>query len=203
MKVLIVAKTHMYDRACVGAMIYDTGQSIRLLQPDGSNQPENTRFDIGQVWDLELRRRLDPIPPHVEDVFVIRNQYLGIQQNLVGFLRSKVSPWSGAPPKLFQGLLRFTQNGSGYISRRIGIPGCSTGYWISDHSLVRSTERGKTRYQYESESSLVCITYVGFQPPVDVIPAGTLVRVSLARWWAPEDAEIEERCYLQLSGWYS
>ena len=40
--------------------------------------------------------------------------------------------------------------------------------------------------------------------PIKVIPAGTLVRVSLARWWRPEDSEpnFEERCYLQLSGWY-
>lgn len=203
MKVLIVAKTHMSDKACVGAIVYDTGQSIRLLQPDCSNQPESTRFDVGQVWDLELRQRPDPIPPHIEDVLVIRKQYLGIQHQLAAFLRSRVIPWNGAPSQLYQGLLRFTQNGSGYISRRIGIPDNSTGYWIPDHSLSRLTERGKTRYQYKSKSSLVCITYVGFQPPIDAIPAGTLVRVSLARWWTPEDADIEERCYLQLSGWYS
>ena len=202
MKVLIVAKTHMSDRACVGAMIYDTGQSIRLLQPDGSNQPEETPFNVGQVWDLELRKRPDPIPPHVEDVLVLRQQYWGTQQNLGGFLRSKISPWTGDPSSLYQGLLRFTQNGSGYISQRIGIPRCSTGYWIPDRPLTRVTANNKARYQYQSEPSPICITYVGFQPPVNLIPAGTLVRVSLARWWAPEDSDIEERCYLQLSGWY-
>jgi ATP-dependent DNA helicase RecQ len=45
--------------------------------------------------------------------------------------------------------------------------------------------------------------FVGFQEPVEVIPAGTLLRVSLAHWWRPrEDADVEPRCYVQLSGWY-
>jgi ATP-dependent DNA helicase RecQ len=36
-----------------------------------------------------------------------------------------------------------------------------------------------------------------------VIPAGTLLRVSLAHWWRPaEKPEEEERCYVQLSGWF-
>ena len=48
------------------------------------------------------------------------------------------------------------------------------------------------------------LKYVGEESPIKVIPAGTLVRVSLARWWRPEDSEpnFEKRCYLQLSGWY-
>ena len=44
------------------------------------------------------------------------------------------------------------------------------------------------------------IPFVGFQSPIGLIPANTLVRVSLARWWANNNDE--ERCYLQLSGWY-
>ena len=44
--------------------------------------------------------------------------------------------------------------------------------------------------------------YVGLQPTEDIIPKGTLLRVSLARWWSPNDVEVENRCYLQLSGWY-
>jgi hypothetical protein len=48
------------------------------------------------------------------------------------------------------------------------------------------------------------LSYVGVQDAVDVITAGQLVRVSLARWWRPENADpdFEERCYAQLSGWY-
>ena len=45
--------------------------------------------------------------------------------------------------------------------------------------------------------------FVGFQEPLAEIPAGALVRISLAHWWRPRDhPEEEERCYLQLSGWF-
>ena len=43
---------------------------------------------------------------------------------------------------------------------------------------------------------------MGFAPKINKIPAGTLIRISLARWWKPDDVDIEHRCYLQLSGWY-
>src|SRR5262249_30308746 len=47
------------------------------------------------------------------------------------------------------------------------------------------------------------LTFVGFQEPLEVIPAGTLLRVSLAHWWRPKDKPEEElRCYVQLSGWF-
>ena len=45
------------------------------------------------------------------------------------------------------------------------------------------------------------IKYVGFQTPLDCIPQGTVLRMSLANWWKKGDSD-EERCYLQLSGWY-
>ena len=47
------------------------------------------------------------------------------------------------------------------------------------------------------------LTFVGFQEPIETIPAGALVRVSLAHWWRPEDDQTGElRCYVQLSGWF-
>ncbi|MFH1320564.1 MAG: hypothetical protein ABII90_07920 [Bacteroidota bacterium] len=63
---------------------------------------------------------------------------------------------------------------------------------------MRKDYNDKVRYSYPIRWRN--ISYVGFQNPVDKIPAGTLVRISLARWWSPN--EDEERCYLQLSGWY-
>ena len=88
-RVLIVAKTRMHGAVCVSGLTRDTTSSIRLLRPDRSNQPINTSFDVGQVWELEFHQ----------------------------------------------------------------------------------------------------------------IPLNTLVRISLARWWVPAGMS-EERCYLQLSGWY-
>ena len=44
---------------------------------------------------------------------------------------------------------------------------------------------------------------MGFQEPVGTIPAGALVRLSLAHWWRPAgDDDGEYRCYVQLSGWF-
>jgi hypothetical protein len=44
------------------------------------------------------------------------------------------------------------------------------------------------------------ISYVGSVDPLDTIEPGSLIRLSLAHWWKPEDSDDEERCYLQLSG---
>ena len=50
---------------------------------------------------------------------------------------------------------------------------------------------------------VVPLTFVGFQEPLEIIPAGTLLRVSLAHWWRPEDTPEAEECrYAQLSGWF-
>lgn len=63
-RVLIVAKTHISNyKACVGGLTRDTNKSIRLLCPDGSNQPANTPYDVGQVWELEFYPRAEITPP--------------------------------------------------------------------------------------------------------------------------------------------
>lgn len=69
-RVLIVSKTRMRgDHVCVGGHdFYESMHSIRLLQPDGTNMPAGTRFDMGQVWDLDYEQATDIRPPHVEDV---------------------------------------------------------------------------------------------------------------------------------------
>jgi len=120
----------------------------------------------------------------------------------------RVQPWRGDPDQLFDGFLviDFT---SGYISQAGGIPKRSTGYWLPDKQLILTYRNEKSYYQTDCEMvignkhyrGLLSIPYVGFADPIQEIPAGTLVRVSLARWWAPRGIN-EERCYLQLSGWY-
>ncbi len=42
------------------------------------------------------------------------------------------------------------------------------------------------------------------KPARPIIPANTLVRVSLARWWRPTNAEPDfpVRCYMQIYGWH-
>ncbi|MFP4441222.1 MAG: hypothetical protein ACLFVO_28645, partial [Chloroflexaceae bacterium] len=80
------------------------------------------------------------------------------------------------------------------------VPDQSVGFWMIPADLHRQDRNQKPRYILDHHG--LDMPYVGFAPAVGTLPAGTLVRVSLARWWRPEDSYEEERCYLQLSGWY-
>jgi hypothetical protein len=137
----------------------------------------------------------------MEDILVSHARFLEKKNNLQQLLIQRISPWRGGPHRLFGGLVRATGSGSGYVSHAAGVPGRSTGYWLPDRSLVRVLENGKERYQYPDERGIRNLPYVGCAPSIPQIVEGTLVRVSLARWWSP-DGEFEQRCYLQLSGWF-
>ena len=78
----------------------------------------------------------------------------------------------------------------------------STGFWIPDRDLMLRADA--KHYDYPDGCVARGLSYVGEPKPLPLLPAGTLIRVSLARWWKPDDAEpgFEERCYLQLSGWF-
>ncbi|MCW5921447.1 MAG: hypothetical protein KIS77_03830 [Saprospiraceae bacterium] len=209
MKALIVSKTHMQNAACVGALDLTNNQSIRLLTSDGSNQPVDTDFEVGEIWDIDYTARRSLRNPHIEDVLVSKKVYLSDQDNLSEFFNTNndIVIWRGGPDSLFDGMLQFTDRGSGYIAHNSGIPANSVGFWIPDKDLTRDDFKEKVRYQYALSSfmgitfSKRTIPYVGFAPPVEVIEKDTLVRVSLARWWK-QDENTEERCYLQISGWY-
>ena len=200
MKVLIVSKTHMANAACVGALTSDSYQNIRLLQLGGSNLPIDNNYEVGSVWDIQFHHRPGVIPPHIEDIIVQQSQYLGRVHDIKETLLKKAGIWKGSHKDLFDGLVRFTHNGSGYISERIGIPSQSVGFWIPNKPLKKFMDGDKIRYQFSDEN--VKIAYVGYAESLDVLPAGSLLRVSLARWWKPNDGAMEVRCYLQLSGWY-
>lgn len=207
-RVLIVAKTRMGNSTCVGGLNLEKNQSIRLLCSDGSNQPNTTRFEVGQVWELAFQPDSGITPPHVEDVRVMQEIYIGPALNLRNLLMQRVQPWQGGPDQLFEGKL--TVERTGYISRIGSLPSCSTGYWQPNYplSLTLNFREGQPYYQIITQPEEIFpavrklfIKYVGFADPIGLIPAGTLVRVSLARWWQRPAIE-EERCYLQLSGWY-
>jgi len=108
----------------------------------------------------------------------------------------------------FEGKLNCTNSGTFYISEDengCGVPQNSTCFWLCDMEIRRKDSYGKIRYNYNDGTRHwgYDITYVGLEEnPVQIIPKGTLVRLSLAHWWKPQGSEDEERCYLQLSGWY-
>lgn len=202
MDVIIVSKTHMSNATCIGGVLAN-GRFVRLLNSDGHNQDSDTDINVGEVYTINFSERAEKKPPHVEDILVQSLTYKFTFDNIgkmIEYLSNKlnVKVWKGSSDVLFDGNLQWTSSGSGYISKSGGIPTSSVGFWIPDKDLTRKDFNEKVRYTYPLRWR--SISYVGFQPPVDSIPAGTLVRVSLARWWTPNDGE--ERCYLQLSGWY-
>lgn len=202
MDVIIVSKTHMSNAACVGGVL-DNGRFVRLLKSNGCNQDSDTSIEVGQVYTINFSERKYKTPPHIEDILVHSMTHKSTFESIDKMVeclisKLKVKIWDGSSDILFDGNLQWTRGGSGYISKNGGVPNNSVGFWIPDKDLKRNDFRDKVRYSYPIGSRN--ISYVGFQTPIDLIPAGTLVRVSLARWWSPNDDE--ERCYLQLSGWY-
>lgn len=206
--VLIVAKTHMSHNSCIGGVLPD-GTLVRLLDSNENNQPINSTYEVGQVYSIDYVKRENIIPPHNEDILVLRSVLKRsfpkpTLDKLAPYLVNKlhIHLWYGSPDNLFDSLLEWTSNGSGYISANHGLPKHSVGFWISDKDLDLVEINNTTKYEYQNSKGKRLITFKGFQNTVPRIPAGTLLRVSLARWWAKPN-ETEKKCYLQLSGWYA
>lgn len=200
MEALILSKTHTRTEACVGGIVIDTLRPIRLMNGPGEYQPGDTPFSVGQIWDIEFKENPDKAP-HIEDVIVSSRKYLRNIESIFAFISENCQILKGSPLVLYDELLKWTGSGSGYICERNGVPNTSVGFWISDRDLIY--ENGYYTYsQLTRFHRTRRFKYVGFDNPIGIIPAGTLIRVSLAKWWSPPDIDIEERCYLQLSGWY-
>lgn len=202
MKVLIVSKTHMrHGQCCVGGLTFE-GQSIRLIMGDGHYPPEDTDLTPGCIYDIKFTAKQDTESPHIEDVIV--HSYK-LSETLQGAMRDFIEElempiWEGGPEELFDGKLLWTDNGSGYINKE-DIPEQSVGFWVPNQPLRKSIYYGKVRYSCKLGETWYSLPYIGYDDPVDVIPSGTLIRVSLARWW-DTNGKTEPRCSLQLSGWY-
>ena len=208
-RVLIVAKTHMKNGVCVSALTRNTNRHLRLIPPGRLNQPYNTQFEIGQTWDIEFREDREITLPHTEDVTIVRQEYVSQVTDMRAILEKRVQIWHGGPESIFDGLLTL-ENTSASIAKSGEIPKRSTGYWMPANELCLSySPDGKPRYNADyrlrhngvSRWRTLHIPYVGFTKPITFIPKETLVRVSLARWWKYDGAS-EDKCYLQLSGWY-
>jgi len=206
MKVIIVAKTHMRGGACIGAITMD-GQSVRLVAHDmASNDHFNCEYQIGDVWEIQADPPKDLNPPHVENIIVRSKRLLQAvsMDRVIRFIEQVMPPICGGPDLLYDGLVQASAGGAMYIAERTGIPTASTLFWRPDRDLIRDEEGKRIRYRYPTADGGRTLAFVGFQDAIGIIPAGTLVRVSLAHWWRPETCDdLELRCYLQLSGWLS
>jgi hypothetical protein len=200
--VLIVARTRMFGaRVCVGALSA-TGENLRLMNRHClSDAGPDSPYKIGEWWKVTCEPCGPLHPPHTEDVAVTEASRIGEQTDLASYLMSTTKPWRGPIEVLFDGNIRFTGSGAGYISRDAMPPG-ATGFWIPDSPLKLDVDSREKPGYYTGQ--LRHLSYVGLQEEVGVIQVGQLVRISLARWWKPRDADpsFEDRCYAQLSGWY-
>ena len=208
MKILIVGKTRMQSGLCIGA-ITEKGQSLRL---DSSSD-----YQVGQIWDIDYTLGIQRKPPHTEDVIVNSKKYIkeSSVKNQVKVIESYMPPTIGHPQNLYEGLLQIDGQGGRralYIAEQSGVPSYSTTFWRPNEPLTCLTEeelygrrykmdRVRMFYRYPTENGGCTLAFVGFQEPLEIIPADTLVRVSLAGWWSKQ-SDVEERCYAQLSGWY-
>lgn len=204
MNVLIVAKTRMGTGACIGA-ITETGDSVRLLAADAEhNERFNLDYEIGDVWELlDFGPPGELVPPHSEDIVVRAKQLRRKSGKLRAAIQRFMPPVRGGLEMLYNKMLQVSAGGRVFIGKG-AVPEWSTQFWLPNQPLRFSTSsHGHFRYAYPSDEGDRYFTYVGFQTPVETIPVGMLVRVSLARWWQPRDhPEEEPRCYAQISGWY-
>jgi hypothetical protein len=206
-EIIIVSKTKMKDNhVCIGGVTKD-GLLVRLLDEDGFNHLDTIDFEIGQVYDIEFENRQNIIPPHIEDILVKSKNFKETNSIKLWLIAKKVKIWTDTANELFDGKLKWDVNKGrsknflkGYISID-NLPINSVGFWISDRDLYLQSNYGKDRYNYSSSDNVFQIPYVGVDSPINKIPKGTIIRVSLARWWSKVSG-IEKRCYLQLSGFY-
>ncbi len=206
MRVLIVAKTRMGRGACIGG-ITETGESVRLIPLDADpHDGANREYEVGEIWEIMGEPETELTPPHNENFVVHKKHRLHTTKNmkdLVSAIELLMPSEAGGPLQLYEGLLQTTSNNRLYIAKQSGVPPYSTTFWTTDKPLTLETDEQKLRYRYPTENGGYLLTFGGFQKPLETIPANTLVRVSLAHWWCPDNTRhVELRCYTQISGWF-
>ena len=196
---------------CVGGVDIDNGVSVRLLTSRGSHETaEECPYEIWDIWNIDYYPSQRRPNPHSEDANVTRREKvdrvdapnLSINRFAGWLERAGIPLFRGSLFSVFDGRLKLTDMDKLYISKE-DVPSYSTCFWINDKRLLGYYDsRGRWKYRYNNMTNMYgyTISFVGTEEPLDTIEAGSLIRLSLAHWWKPEDSEDEERCYLQLSG---
>lgn len=211
-QVIIVSKTRMADGfVCVGGVDVDNRRSVRLLDARGRHETAETcPYTIWDIWDIDYYPNQRRPNPHTEDVNVTRRMKMdrvdapnmSVNRFAELMLNSNIPIFRGSLFSVFDGKLRRTDKDKLYISKE-DVPTFSTCFWINDKRLLSyKNDRGRWQYRYTDMSNRYgyTISYVGSAEPLDTIESGSIIRLSLAHWWKPNDSDDEERCYLQLSG---
>lgn len=201
-EVLILAKTRMKNAICIGAYDITNKRNLRLLTHAGKNQPINTQFNVGQVWGMDYINSENITKPHTEDVLLQKTSFVKNIENMSNFLLKNMPIWKGCPTEIFDNCISFPHGKSGRLERKNSHLAQSVGFWVADKNIELSILNNKKHYFYFGDRQEVfCFPYVGTMDKMETIPKGTIIRVSLARWWSPSKNK-EKGCYCQISGWY-
>lgn len=193
-----------YQRIKVSAIDIDTGRSHNLLEENGELPAFSRPYHVGEVMEVEYEPAPGLRAPHTEDILVSRAERIPGLLPDIEEIADKYGPVpAGDERALFDGRLSVTGSGSAFINAQ-NLVNYSASFWRASRPLVKVRFQNKIRYTFVSATSKVSMPYMGLEvdlPPL--IPAGTLLRVTLGPWWRPENApQFEERCYLQLSAFY-
>ena len=201
MEVLITSKTKFgKNHACVGGLVLNENRFIRLLNRGGARNPKgwyqfaDTPLNIGDIWNIEFNNSPHATEPHVEDVFIKINNKISEVDNLADFIKGAgVEIVEGAISNLFEGKLSwFGKNQIGYLPEdQAEMLNYSVGFWVSDQDLVLNGNRYFYRHKVMGLISVnKSLKWVGMVDPIAIIPKGSLIRVSLAKWWPPKSELI-------------
>lgn len=207
-KILILARTKMKDdKLCIGACILANNQYVRLLDTDEQNLKGIVPYNIGEVYEIEFCKRNEITPPHIEDVVVLNSSYLGLMDRNDFFARlNQLNLNLGCVRNLFDGCLNW-DGYNGYLLKN-NIHNGSVCITSLNYHLTRFDNDPK-HFKVKLDNHWYSIPYVGDRniDGVKYLPKGTLIRFSLARWWAGHGrldrfGNPEFRSYLQISGFY-
>lgn len=200
-EVLIVARTRIGGGVCIGGLRLDDSRNVRLMTATGAYQPATSPYTVGEVYEMTLTPEPHLEPPHVENVRVAVARRVRVEPAMVKLLTTRVSIVRSSADRLFEGKLGYTSRDRPYIGRD-DLPKGSVEFWEPERPLLWAPE--DKRYVYSSSSTGDYVfTYAGVDAPVDEIPPGTLVRISLATWYPGTEPAERQRCYTQVSGWFS
>lgn len=198
--IIVVSRTKMGgENVCVGAFDINNNRNIRLLTASGSNQPRSFPLNIGSTIKATYAEKSGTKPPHTEDVLLKGYEATAPGPVLKAF-QGLCKPITGPITNTFSGCLS-KQGGNALSIGSDNVPDHSVCFWRADAPLTLDTSFDSVKYNYGFGFNRVSIKFVGFQETIRTIPSGSIIRLSLARWWCPP-GHNEERCYLQLSGWH-
>lgn len=201
-RVVVVGKTHMGKNPpgyCIGALRLRGWAAYRLKAPGGAySWPTNCGIDIGDILEVEGKRPTETRNPHTEDFIVETYRIVGrYDSSLADDIYDNCQVAENLSD-LFERCI--TELGTDKLGIDADdVPNFSTQFWVPKNPLTLEwqqyqNEPKKPYYRYRRW----VIPYKGVDEPIETIPAGSLVRLSLAQWFPPE----APKCYLQLSGWF-